>query len=995
VQSANEQGIPGTILKVLDLLRNSPTGGALTQILSGVTSGLPLPEGLGDYLPAFASTVRVMAGLMVCETVLAEGERLSGIVANQFSSDRARQLADSLQASFQLGGQPLDQVLATADPGDAAGVYGNIVAVQNVVAQLASLDDYVSQGMGFGEATLVHFDINAAQTEVAVAAALLRNPDLSSLRRVMESLARVAEPVSSLIDPGTAAARGLEDLFQLVESQVTQAATAIRNLNADVLVTPLANGLSAITAPLHNFTNLVAQVVTEVRAVLQQVQAAVAALPIDDLARAIRTALQPVLQALHLIQQLVDDIRAALEAAAQTALTTLGQVEHEVDDFKQKITDLFAQARQFVDGLHLDRVVSTISGKVNDFVGLLHQAQMKPYFDTAASAISSAASVIGAVPFNLLPESMKADVDAALAPVRDVDAAQVEAEIESLLQIGPDGKFQLRGDLEQALAAIQAKFDEVLKTLDDHHPSKYLDQIDQQLSALAAKIQALSPQLTLEPVQHAIQQVKSALGSFDLERELQPVQDVFDRAMAALDQYSPAQLLQPLEQRVTDARNKLEQAIRINDWRPTIDGLATTALHSLNTLDPAAIESLLESVLGSLQREVANLPSLGFGNWLGMIVAGLMRGSNLRITASSIDSVLRWTSGSASSSTELTARAARISASLTGAKAGVEAFDPVSLSTVATQATALQSAVNGFAARLVDGSDQRLTLEAAANRLDAASILGRMSANRARYLALLTTAAPLGDVLARTGLSEADVAVRQLQDALSPLNPLFAKVRLLASYLGIVGTQQGFLPVLQSVFQVVTPHRVASLVSTLAAALRDRLQTLIDQILAPVRAAIDDLKRLIGLIDLQPVIDGVNAVFLEVKNQLLAFSPKVLLHDPLAAFASLKQDLLTFDPLAPILTTLNGLRDTSARIVQKLSARKLLESPLAIYDAILNPIHQLNIENLLSPVLDVLDSIADQVDKGLDETVAAFQRLQQSLPAPGGGSSAQASVAVG
>jgi len=100
-----------------------------------------------------------------------------------------------------------------------------------------------------------------------------------------------------------------------------------------------------------------------------------------------------------------------------------------------------------------------------------------------------------------------------------VDAAAVETKIESLLQIGPDGEFQLRGDLEDALATVQAKFEELLKTLDEHHPSKYLDQIDTALQKIAVKIQALAPQLTLEPVQQAIDQVKAALGSFDLEKE--------------------------------------------------------------------------------------------------------------------------------------------------------------------------------------------------------------------------------------------------------------------------------------------------------------------------------------------------------------------------------------------------------------------------------------------------------------------------------------------
>jgi hypothetical protein len=191
-----------------------------------------------------------------------------------------------------------------------------------------------------------------------------------------------------------------------------------------------------------------------------------------------------------------------------------------------------------------------------------------------------------------------------------------------------------------------------------------------------------------------------------------------------------------------------------------------------------------------------------------------------------------------------------------------------------------------------------------------ATVLGQLSANRTRYLALLGSAAALGDALRRTGMSEADVAVQQLRQAFAPLNPLLEKIQLLASYLGVGGTDAGFSSVLRTVLGVATPARITGLVIPLIAAFRDRLKTLIDEILAPVRAAIDDLSQLIALIDLQPVIDGVEAVFQEVRGQLLAYSPNVLLHDQLTAFAALKQTLLDFDPLAAILALLDGLRET-------------------------------------------------------------------------------------
>src|SRR5258708_4823989 len=259
LEKANQQGIPGTILTIADLLKNSPTGSSLRPLLSSLLGGgrgLALPDALGEYLPAFASTIRVIAGLMVYETVLAEGERLSGIVSSLFSASRAQSAVDSLQAAFSFGGQNLAQALAAADPNDSARVHGLINAVENAAAQLDDLDAYVSRGMGFGEATLVHFNSTAAQAEIATAGALLRDANLGSLRRTIESLVHVVQPIADGLNPGAAAASGMDQLLQLAEAQVDQAAAAIRNLDAGVLVTPLTTGISAITAPLRDFTNL-------------------------------------------------------------------------------------------------------------------------------------------------------------------------------------------------------------------------------------------------------------------------------------------------------------------------------------------------------------------------------------------------------------------------------------------------------------------------------------------------------------------------------------------------------------------------------------------------------------------------------------------------------------------------------------------------------------------------------------------------------------------
>ena len=214
--------------------------------------------------------------------------------------------------------------------------------------------------MGFGEATLVHFDSTRRRREIAAAGAMLRDPDLGALRRVIESLARQAQPIADLLDPKDAAARGMEHVLQLAEAQVAQAASAIRSLDASVLVSPLTDGINTITEPLRDFTSLVEQLVTEVRAVLEQVRAIVAALPIDDLAIAIRNALAPVTEALQFLQHLVDEIREALELAANDRARGAWRGGRHRRQFKQEIDDALR------GGAHVHRRPPSGSDRLDD-----------------------------------------------------------------------------------------------------------------------------------------------------------------------------------------------------------------------------------------------------------------------------------------------------------------------------------------------------------------------------------------------------------------------------------------------------------------------------------------------------------------------------------------------------------------------------------------------------------------------------------------------------
>ena len=293
-----------------------------------------------------------------------------------------------------------------------------------------------------------------------------------------------------------------------------------------------------------------------------------------------------------------------------------------------------------------------------------------------------------------------------------------------------------------------------------------------------------------------------------------------------------------------------------------------------------------------------------------------------------------------------------------------------------------------------DTSPAKAPLARLVLRLDAQALLGPLAAPRARYLAKLEAALPLGQTLARTGLSEVDTTLAKLHRTFEPVRTLLGTLRAFLRAAGVPAVDQGVPRMLRALFDVAPPERLAALAAPIFVALRGRVQALIDGVVLPLKAAIARLQALIAAIDLAPLREAVDEVFQQTLGELQALSPQALLAAPLGQVQALKAEVAAFDPLGALLDVLDALRDTAARLVGKLSAQQLLADPVAIYREIVDALDALNVQALMAPVLDLLDAIAHDVDQGLDDTVAAFRRLQDALPSGGGGSSVSVDVGV-
>jgi hypothetical protein len=993
LEEPGDSSFAGVLSRLAEVVGSAPEGQVLWQALSSWlaaggldTRTLQLP--VGDFVAAVQAGVQAVGGMMSLESVLAEAERLTAILAAQLDPITLNARTAEVLAALEPGG-PLLSTVAALDPDDPAQVEAAAGAIFQVSLRLSETLTAMSEAMGFGEATLIYLDLPRVRVDVERSTALVRTADTAAITRAFSWL---GERLGALldIDLGAFAERTFDQILDELEARSAELAATIESAPVEQLAEPIRAGVATFQEMSAQLTEAIASVTLAVRTALEQVRAAVAALPLDTVAGAVRTALQPVTDALDTLRGLVADVEEALGDAADTALAAIQDGEEAVDTFTGAIEQVFDQAAEFVDGLGLDAVAGQVAGSIQGFADLLAQADLQPTFDGVSGAIESTASVIENVPFELLPDSMEGDVVTALQPVREARPREVQAQV-LLVFRGPSGEsFEelLRGQIQE----VQQLYDQLLETVRQLDPRAQAAALDDELENLAAKVREVSPQVALEPVTEAIDSLKTAVAALDLDAQLQPLRDAFDQILAAIDRYSPAALVQPLEQRLDEAREKLIADLKLRDLAPALDELVERGKRLLDFLDPAQVEERIRRAFAEARELVADLPLEPAGG-LGAVVASFLAGTGLPVQPSSFDVVVRWLRDDGAGSAELTGRAGRTAGSVERTRAAVAAVDPAGLTAgLAPRVAALRRAVEALP------GNARARLSVAVEGLLPEEALARLAANRDRYLAVLGTAAAAAEMLRRTGLSEADAAVVRLRASIDPVRALTAFFQSLLARTGVPGVEGGLAGIARAVVDAVPPERIAALVAPLLSAIHGRVAALLDALAAPLKDGIAEIIRVIESFDLTPLREALDGVQQEVRGQVEALSPDQLLGGVLTGFRDLQAEVAGFDPLAPVIAVLTELRDTAARLLEKLDVEAILAGPIAIYEDILGLLGQLDLEVLFGPVLEQLGALQGQVEVGLERTVTAFERLQESLPAnvgSAGSSGASGSVSVG
>lgn len=993
---AHDEGFLGLLLQGADLFSNSSQIGQWKDLLKRFTdlAGVQLPEtslAAPNAVPGTAALVRLLGGMMAEFTIVSEAERVAKAAAAMVDPDAIKRSTDAVFGFFQPGGPSIVDLVGSTNVSDAAQVDTAVMAVRQLRLRIENWSTELSRALAFGEATLVYMDPPAMQSDLAYAAQTLRQADADALRRMLTS---AAGALGNLV-PGDVLAGPeftLEQFFAQIEGRVGALATKIASFNPNAVTEPINRAIDVVLEVPNRLAEAIQQVQNAISGVLEAVRSAVAALPLDAVRNALQTVLDAIAGAIRTINDLVSAVRNLLSQAASAFKTVLDNTDAALTEFRDAVKSLFHTAVEFVESLHLDQVIGRVAEGAQQLADAIAKASMKPYFDTAADAIGTAADIVENVPFEILPDSMEQEVVDALRPVKTADAVAFQREIESLLQIGEDGKFALRPQIEAVAADVQKKFDDLLAEIRSRDPRAALAQVDAELSKLGDKVRQLSLQIDLTPIRKAIQQVRSAVEQIDPETVLGPLRQGFDQVLAKVDEYSPAHLIAPIETRWNDARQRILDASRIPQWAAFLDDLKTRAKEGLDRLDPAQFAGNFDTALNDALATLDRLPQLHAGSAFGSVVAAIYRGSRLRVLPLSFEPVLAWMGGS-SGATELLARAGNAADTI---RTMLDALRAIDLASAMTRLGQNVQSLRAAAGRLQPGAG-RDRIFAEINLIDLPRILAPFQANHLRFFEVLERSTNQIAQLAAEGFAEVDDAVARLRAAWSPMSNVTSGFTNALGRIGVTGFDIGLGEVVRRIVSVAPPSRIIGIVEPLITAIYGRLKLFIDAVIGPIRAAVQRLIDVFNSLSLTPLKDGLTGIYDAAISQIQQFHPDRLLAEPLAAFNQLKTNVLAFDPVGDIQSIIDALAKAVDNVLKKLNLEDLLSEPLQLYDEILGALSSLRPADMLRPVLDQLDRIASEVDQGLTDTVTSFKALQDAIPDRVGSTeiTASASASVG
>lgn len=926
-------------------------------LLGRVGGGLVSLAGLIGGLLAVEAASRAIEDRAVLATTLLDAERLLGLIAR-------------LRAS---GGPQLAGLLSGIDADDPGLVELVAAPIQSYAGLAAELGDALVRGLAFAEATIADADFPGLVAALTVAGAALATASPAAARDLVSLAAPLVDQVRAVKVPDggeqvlLAAATELRHRLETVIDGLDPAALAGF---VDPAVAPVLSAVREVRAVLD-------QVSAVVGTVFAPIEQALGAVDLTAVGAAIGTVIEPVAEAVQTIDQAIGDAQTAIETAIGGVHDALEPVRTALTGAVGTLMSPFTEVHGLLAALNLAELQQQIRQTLDSVTAAVQAAPVQPVFDVSTGIIDTAADALSLVPRALLPDDLKAELDAACAPLRSLDLEPARAELHAQLGALIDSVDTAALD---AVAAGYAQVQAFVASIDPHPHVAELETTA--FAELTSALDGIDPTEILAPVLSALDQAKAAIAGIDPRALLRPVDDALDEVAGVIAQIDPATLLAPVSGPLDQARATVRDALHLDqlgELLGQVDGAVATALARI------PVGQVLDELGQSWAGLVADLRGSG-DDPPGGVGRGLLAGLLPGVPVEGLPEVLAWIRGERNGSVVVQVRLQHAATLLAAAR---QAIGDLGIRDLTTELDRTHRALAAALAALPAESLLVRAVSGAILATDPGPDLGRVLLNADRVQQAIGAAAGAVGPATAPDRSEVQLAAGGLAGAFAPLGPLADKARELAAFAGIDPAELvgpgGVRAAIASLAERLGPDAVLDVVRSIATRLTARVAALVhDGLVVPLTRVVTELTGLLDALSIDALLGDVASVRDRLTALVDGLRPTTVLAAPLAAFDGLRQTLQDFDPLAPVRAVVDGLRTEIDAFAHDFAPSTLLAPLLTLYDDLAQLIGDFDVAGLLEPVLTALAEIGRVVDHGMDGVIDALARLKAACAGDGG-----------
>jgi hypothetical protein len=912
------------------------------------------------------SLLQLVGALMGVEATSAEIDRRLALAAELLAADRLLALTGRVRSG---GGAALAGLLDGVDPDDPGVVDIVAAPIEAYAGTVRELVDASVRGLAFAEATVVHADFDALVTELAVATAGLQEPALAPVRALVASAQPVIDLVAGLQVPDV----GPDALVEASATLAGQLQTLIDGAAPSIISGLVDQVLDPVLTPVRAVNAVVEDVVATVDAAFRPIRDALAAIDLAPVADALETVTRPVQDAVDAIESLLTASQAAVQNAVNAVVGGLATVEGTLTSARDAITAPFAEVHGVLSTLDLAALQATLEQTIGTVASAVRAAPVRPVFDVASGVISTGADALSLVPKALLPDDLKADLEAACAPVQAINLEPTRALLHDEL-----AKILATIDAT-ALQAVQAGYEAVQDFIAGIDPEPLAAELDTgAFAVLTQKLDALDPEALLAEPLAALDAVRGALDGIDLAALFEPVDaglDTVQETIAALD---PAALVAPVEEALEGVRTTVADALQLDGWTAQLEAVDAAVAAFVARVDPAGPLAELQarwSLLLAPLREAG--PSIG-----GALIGGLLGPRAGSAAGGGLPEVLAWIRGERDGSAVVRGRLSRAADRATASRVALGAVDlPGAAGEMSDAYAALTTAINALPAESLLRTRLEVTILATDPRAELAVVTANLGGASDRFGAAAAT------IAATTPPDRSEVALVAggLGAAFAPWSPALAIGRRLLAVVGITEPAPNLGAALADALESIGPEPILAPFAAIVETTLGRLTQLVhDGVVAPLTSGVAELQALLDALSVQTLLGDIEGVRTDLLALVEGIRPATVLAGPITTFEDLRHTLATLDPLAPVRIAVATLRATADRFTAEFAPSVLLAPVIAVYDDIAALVGAFDVAGLLEPVLGALNDLDRQVDEGMDEVIDALERLKAACSSDGG-----------